>query len=120
MLPAYQSTSMATQTGLFTRAEVSTVPNKPGIYFVLCNKEFERLKDKTNIIYIGKANNLAQRLVNKRNALPRFMTLRKNGFELKFLYKTSSTKEQARQMEISALRKYEKKHLELPPLNHSS
>jgi excinuclease UvrABC nuclease subunit len=111
---------MINQIGLFTKAEVSSVPNKPGIYFVLCNKEFERLKGRTNIIYIGKANNLAQRLTNKRNALPRFTTLRKNGFELKFIYKTSSTQEQARLMEISALQTYERKHLELPPLNHSN
>jgi excinuclease UvrABC nuclease subunit len=111
---------MSKQIGLFTKDEVTTVPNKPGIYFVLSDKYFSRLKGRTNIIYIGKANNLAQRLINKRNALPRFMTLRNSGFKLTFLFKTSGTKEQARLMEIKALRQYENKHLELPPLNHSN
>lgn len=113
-------TPVLKQIGIFTKDEVIKVPSSPGVYFVLCDKEFARLKGKTNILYIGKATNLAKRLTTRRNALPRFMLLRKHGFKLTFIYKTTATKEQARILEVKHLRKYESSHLELPPLNHAN
>ncbi len=111
---------MFKQIGIFTKEEVIKVPSSPGVYFVLCNQEFARLKGKTNILYIGKATNLAKRLTGRRNAMPRFMSLRRHGFKLTFEFITTTTKEQARVLEAQHLRKYELSHLELPPLNHAN
>ncbi|MBX4186919.1 MAG: hypothetical protein KW802_01515 [Candidatus Doudnabacteria bacterium] len=111
---------MKKQTGLFSKEELKLVPKKPGVYFVFINKHFSRLKGRTNIIYIGKANNLYKRLIRPRSALPRFTTLRANGFTLRFHLKTTKTIAQARQREVIELIKFEKEHLELPSLNRSS
>jgi|SRR3990167_10844284 len=110
---------MKKQTGLFNKEELKSVPHKPGVYFVFINKHFSRLKGRTNIIYIGKATNLYKRLIRPRKALPRFATLRVNGFVLKFRLKTTKTIAEARQREIIELKKFEKQHLELPSLNRS-
>lgn len=111
---------MFKQVGIFTKDEAVKVPSSPGIYFVLCDKEFARLKGKTNILYIGKATNLAKRLTGRRNAMPRFTLLRKYGFKLTFKFIITTTKEEARILEAKHLRKYESSHLELPPLNHAN
>ncbi len=111
---------MKKQTGLFSKEELKSVPKKPGVYFVFINKQFSRLKGRTNIIYIGKATNLYKRLIRPRKALPRFTTLRTKGFVLKFHLKITKTIAQARQREIIELKKFERLHLELPSLNRSN
>lgn len=111
---------MPTQYGLFTKEEVAKVPHQPGVYFVFSQKEFPRLKGKTNIIYIGTANNLFKRLTGRRNALPRFTALRRNGFMLTFKFYKRNTREEAKELERKKLKAFENKHLELPPLNHAN
>lgn len=111
---------MQKQHGLFTREEVVNVPHQSGVYFVFNDKEFPRLKGKTKIVYIGTATNLYKRLTGRRNALPRFTTLRKNGFSLTFKFYTTKTREEARELEAKKLKIFERNHLELPPLNHAN
>ena len=112
---------MKKRRGLFTKEEAKLLPNKLGIYFILADKPFSRLQGKTNILYIGQAKKrtLFKRLIGRRNALPRFEALRKNGFRLSFKYKVAKSEAGARKMEVKELKAYERKHLELPPLNHS-
>ncbi len=42
---------------------VLSLPRVGGIYVVLVNKEFERLRDKFDILYIGRTCNLQRRII---------------------------------------------------------
>lgn len=93
-----------------------------GIYIISTNFKFPRLKGKTDILYIGKASNLRRRLLTfpkqkGRTAIKRFLILERNGFKLLFSIKKSN---HPKELEKRYLVLYEKLHLELPPLNHSS
>ena len=105
-----------------TKENIAVVPKSSGIYKIYASFSFPRLHGETNILYIGKAKNLRRRLGTfirgrGRNALPRFQRLQKNGFCLMFSYKPC---DDPKLQEVLSLTKYERKHLELPPLNHSS
>ncbi len=112
---------MKKRRGLFTKEEARLAPKKFGIYFILANRSFSRLRGRTNILYIGQAKTrtLFKRLTGRRNALPRFELLKKNGFKLTFKYRVATSGLKAREMETKELKAYQRKHLELPPLNHS-
>lgn len=114
---------MKKRTGLFTKEEAKNVLKKPGVYFIYSDKRFSRLNGTTNIIYIGLAKvDLFKRLTTKnRKARPRFERLREHKHNLTFkIKKVCRTEKQAREFEARALLKFEEKHLELPPLNHSN
>ena len=101
--------------GLFTKEEAKLAPKKLGIYFILANRSFSRLQGRTNILYIGQAKKrtLFKRLTGRRNALPRFEALRKNGFKLTFKYKVAKSEVGARKMEIRELKSLPKKSLRI-------
>ena len=112
---------MKKRRGIFTKEEAKLAPKKLGIYFILASKSFSRLRGRTNIVYIGetRSKTLFERLVGRRDGLYRFEKLRNNGFKLRFKCRIAKDKT-PREMEVEALQKYEKQHLELPPLNHSN
>ncbi len=101
---------------------ISKVERVPGVYIIYIDKYFPRLKSKTNIVYIGKANDLKKRLLTfprekGRKAIQRFLTLQRNGFNLLFSIQKS---DDPKQLERRCLAEYEKQHLELPPLNRKN
>ena len=105
----------------FTRETLEKVPEKPGVYIVRSSKSFKRLRGRTNIVYIGMAKNLRRRVAtfwrsSGRNAKPRFEALVLAGFHLRFFYQECQN---PHDVEQKILLFYEKKHLELPPLNHA-
>lgn len=106
----------------FDDESLINVPALPGVYKVHSKSEFPRLQGSTNIIYIGKANNLKRRIRslwygNSRTARVRFERLRKHGIDLFFSFETYEEPKLAERMQVEM---FEKKHLELPPLNHSN
>lgn len=101
---------------------INKVENKPGVYIIRTNLLFPRLKSKTDIIYIGKAMHLRMRLLTfpkqkGRKAIQRFLRLQQHGFKLSFSFQVS---DRPKELERELILKYELKHLELPPLNHSN
>jgi len=100
---------------------------------ILANKKFPRLRRKTNIVYIGMTrSNLRERLLtfpngfkataegrnfSRRKAIKRFWNLQQAGFNLKCKFYFSNDPKKAEQ---KLLNEFEKKHLELPPLNHKN
>lgn len=107
--------------GIFSKEEAKSASETPGVYFVYSNKTFFRLKGKTNIVYIGVAkSSLFKRLIGSRKALYRFIRLENNGHKLTYKVKKRKTEQEAKSLEKKELMKFEKKHLELPPLNHSN
>ncbi|MDP3993440.1 MAG: hypothetical protein Q8P75_00475 [bacterium] len=121
------------------------VPRESGIYFIHADFQFPRLKGKTDILYIGTSkSNLRKRLgtfirgfkmIDKllkrydweeaikkfqgsRKATPRSWRLSR---QLKRqLYFTYEICEDCRTRENELLYEFEKKHFELPPLNHAN
>lgn len=111
-----------------------------GIYKIRASRQFKRLRGKIDILYIGLAtksrrNNLLSRLLTfpngfekmqenlpfrKRRAIKRFWKLKKRGFQLYFSYSICKTASECVKKEKDELKKFEQKHLELPPLNHSN
>ncbi len=106
----------------FDQSTLKSVPKEPGIYMVRAEKPFCRLRGETDILYIGMAGrDLRRRLstfwrANGRNAKIRFETLKKAGFALHYSYYPCAN---PREEERLALARFARKHLELPPLNHS-
>jgi hypothetical protein len=116
---------------------ISKVASTSGIYIISTDFKFSRLKGITDILYIGKANDLHKRLstfsngfefcklkkhlknrpvYKRRHAIWRFWDLYCEGYQLFFSTKKSKS---PKKQEKSYLGQYHKKHLELPPLNHS-
>ncbi len=104
----------------FEESTLKLVPKEPGIYKVFTEKKFSRLHGKTNIVYIGKADNLKRRIRSfwkgTRNARYRFQNLIEAGFPLSYSFFVCNN---PRKTEEHELAEFERKHLELPPLNHS-
>jgi excinuclease UvrABC nuclease subunit len=106
---------------LLAEKEIIKVPRKPGIYKIHSVDFFLRLKGETDILYIGKAQNLKNRLKTfvrgkGRKAIGRFENLKKSSFKLTFSFQQCQN---PKEKEKEELQKFERKHLELPPLNHS-
>jgi hypothetical protein len=102
--------------------EVLKVPKLSGIYKIQVDFNFQRLHGETNLVYIGKAHNLRRRLLTfitgkGRNAINRFKNLEQAGFKLYFSYQPCDN---PKILESEELNKFEKEHLELPPLNHAN
>lgn len=120
---------------------ISKVAKTPGIYIISTDFKFPRLKGKTDILYIGKGDNLRNRLLTffkglkfceahkhsdprpvfrRRHAIWRFWNLQSQGFKILFSTVKSETKQKPEELENEYLIGYEKRHLEIPPLNHQS
>jgi hypothetical protein len=100
------------------------IPSVPGIYVVFSEKSFVRLRGKTNIVYIGKANNLSQRVPTlwkgtMRRAKERFDDLRKNTEYKNLYFRCYYPYPEPEKKEEEELKSFKRKHLELPPLNHN-
>jgi hypothetical protein len=109
----------------FEESTLEFIPSEPGIYKVFSKKSFVRLSGKkTKIVYIGKANNLRDRVPSlwkgtKRSAKRRFDILLQNekykNLYVRCYYPYPNPKEKERKV----LEQFEKDYLELPPLNHN-
>lgn len=101
-------------------SNIRKLPAVSGIYRIHTQKLFPRLLGKTDIVYIGKGQNLRKRLLSffgygTRRATHRFDRLKQKGFKLAFSFLISKNPEALEKQEI---KKYELRHLEIPPLNH--
>lgn len=107
------------------------VPETSGVYKIHCDFRFPRLHKTTDILYIGRGANLKERLLtfphgfnamkagneySKRKAIKRFWRINTK-HELLFSYQQTS---HAKEQEKREIKKFEHKHLELPPLNHAN
>lgn len=122
-----------------TEAVRKRLQENSGIYKIHLGRQFKRLSGKTDVLYVGlarksKRNNLLFRLLTfpkgfkklkdglpfkKRKAIKRFWRLKRKGFQLYFSFSTCKASE-CMKREKHELKKFEQKHLELPPLNHSN
>jgi excinuclease UvrABC nuclease subunit len=101
----------------FEPSTLQGAPKEAGVYRVFSRTYFRRLRGKTNVVHIGKADNLRRRLrpfcKGNRNARYQFENLIKAWFPLSYSFCSDP-----REREGHELEEYEKRHLELPLLNH--
>jgi hypothetical protein len=108
------------------RGGLSGIPKEAGIYRVVAQEPFGRLRGESAIIYIGCSWKGKQglwleigNLLNpQRQHIYTLKPLLNSNVELEYQYLTASP-EDARDIEYHLLDIYEKKHLELPPRNQS-
>ncbi len=110
---------------------VLLIPKLSGIYIVTANKEFERLRGKSDILYIGRTGNLRRRMKyllkyflppkfagnwGKHTARKALKTiLEETDIKVYISYVTCSN---YKEIETKLLQKYCKNHIESPPLNN--
>ncbi len=102
-----------------TEDEVRAIPRESGIYSIHFDTQFLRLRGKTDVLYIGRAKDLRERLLTffgkgERKALPRFTRLQELGHQLYFSIEMC---DDYKKKEMDKIIFFEKQHLELPPLN---
>ena len=108
----------------FGESDMTRIPDTPGVYKVFSERSFTRLSGKkTKIVYIGKADYLRDRVPSlwkgtNRSAKKRFDILRQNE-KYKNLYVCCYPNSEPKEKEKALLESFERKYLELPPLNHS-
>ncbi|MFC1952601.1 hypothetical protein ACFLWR_00525 [Chloroflexota bacterium] len=102
---------------------INSIPEKPGVYQIQTDIEFNRLNGSSDIVYIGRARpSLKERLA--RTKLNDFTQLDRsnkwllaNNKALKFRYAVLESNEEAEYTEAILLWDYENTHWELPPGN---
>ena len=110
---------------------VMSVPTNSGVYIITANKELERLRGKSDILYIGRSGNLRRRMkyLLKYFLPPEFAgnwgrhTARN---ALKTILDETDTKvyisyvacSNYKEIETKLIQKYCKNHIETPPLNN--
>jgi len=105
---------------------IPALPSKIGVYVIKYKSEFGRFIGESDIVYIGSTTNkggLKARIRQYFHPGPTQLTnirinemlSRKIGFSISF--KTTFTKEEARETENLLLGMYYQDHLELPPQN---
>lgn len=105
---------------ILKRGELKHVSTKGGIYKIYIDKKKPRLKGKADVVYIGRGKNLRRRIASfwkghgQRKGRYRFESLKENKFRLFYSFDECNNPEDA---EKGAFESFEKKHLELPPLN---
>ncbi|MFH0972827.1 MAG: hypothetical protein V1768_02430 [Patescibacteria group bacterium] len=110
---------------------IKKVPNESGVYIIFANREIQRLKGKSNIIYIGKSEALRDRLKDlfmyllpygaydyfrphtARTAMMKI--LKETNLKLTISYIKKSN---PREFESRLIVKYCNSHIEPPPLNN--
>jgi len=110
----------------------TSLPHKPGTYVLRLNRHFERLKGKSDILYIGcteKGGTLNSRIGgflrgtggDDRTAKRIRRNLVERGYlnHVEVSWVTTDSREKARTLEKHLLRQYEEDHEELPPWNRS-
>jgi excinuclease UvrABC nuclease subunit len=108
-----------------TKGSLESVPESPGIYEIRTDYDFGRLKDKSNIVYVGRTGqgrNLKKRLSARVNNPGKFLSraerfLLSEGHFLEFRFAVAECQEDAKRMEAERLAEYDREYWELPPGN---
>ena len=107
------------------------LPHKPGTYVLRLNRHFERLKGKSDILYIGctrRGGSLSKRILQcflkgkgGRTTKRMHRNLMERGYldRVEASWVTTPSGEKARELENQLLEGYEEDHEELPPWNRS-
>jgi len=102
--------------------------NNYGVYIFFLSKEINRLRGKTDILYIGVATSGLRNRINrylnpdkkqKTNFRIKkfFEKLLSGGESINLLFIECCNKEEAKKLEDELLKKFEEDHWELPPFN---
>ncbi len=102
------------------------IPKKSGVYRVVTPERFGRLRNQSNIVYIGCSYKgqqglwleIGNPLNPQRQHYYTLKLIRESGLQLEYQYVTALPKE-AEDIEYHLPEQYEREYLELPPANRS-
>ena len=110
---------------------IKRVPRESGIYVILSDKNIQRLKDQSNIVYIGESDTLCDRLRNlfmyllPHDSFNQFGPHTARKAMMKILEETDLKlsisyikKDNPRELESKLIVAYCNSHIEPPPLNN--
>ena len=109
------------------KTDMASIPDQPGTYVLRLNSRLERLRGKSDILYIGCTEKSIRKRIRrhlkgmgKKTAWRIHQNLMDRGYldhvEASWVI---SSREEARELEKRLLKGYEKDHEELPPWNRS-